>query len=386
MTKILRIRILAGDLDAYAGGPMFMSNFAMHLSNRGHDVSVICFDSPKSLYHSCNVSEIGRSPWRDSALIWRWSYQLDIKHIKKKITPEILHPADIVIGFEHLMLLHHNSLDSSTPLIYIPLSLIAPLEIESYGRSGFSRKLGTSLFHKLQVWAMNNAASTVRFTKLSCGMLDEYFTNEAHARYQVIPIPIDIPEYIEPKSSGKPIRFLSVGRLTSSKNASLFLSSLCNLADYEWELDIVGDGPERKNLEDTAKSLGIASRIHFLGRVPDVCDSYKEADLFLFSSKLDNSPLVLLEAMSYGVPCLAMRANGSTYRNANEEIITDKVDGLLAANEEEFREIIRTILEDPSQLSALGKTARDTVSQRNSWNAFFIELEKIMFKDSGNME
>ena len=380
MTDTLRIRILAGDLSAFAGGPMFMSDFAIQLADRGHDVSVICFDASDRLSQSCNVNAIVRSPWRDTAIIWRWSYQLDIQHIKRKMKLKMLQPADIVIGFEHLMLLPHHALDSSTPMIYIPLSLIAPLEVKSYGRSGFSQQIGMSLFHKLQVWAIRNAATTIRFTQTSCKMLNEYYADEVQAQYRVIPISIDIPERIEQKPLGVPIRFLSLGRLTDSKNAALLLKSLGDLIDYDWQLDIVGEGPEKENLENLATTLGIASRVRFLGRVEHVSDSYKNADLFLFPSKLDNSPLVLLEAMSFGVPCLAMKANGSTYQNANEEIIAHKEDGLLASSEQDFREILRAILKDPGVLSKLGQTARETVSHRNSWSAFCGELEKTMIE------
>jgi len=375
MKKSLRIRVLAGDLAQYAGGPLFKASLIEHLVNRGHEVSVICFDAHDQLKKICNVYEIGRSPWRDHAFVWNWAYQLDMLHIKRMMKPKMLQPADIVIGFEHLMFLHHNALDSTTPLIYIPLSLIAPLEIQSYGRAKFSRNMGIKLFHKLQVWGLNNSALTIRFTKKSCKMLDQYYGSEIHPDYLVSPIAVDIPEHVEDRSIGNAIRFLSVGRLTESKNASLILEALGKLKDYKWCLEVVGEGPERNSLIELASTLGISNRISFPGRVSDVADSYKQANLFLFASKLDNSPLVILEAMGQGVPCLAMNDNGTTYRNANEEIINNRTDGLLAADEYEFGELLREILEEPSILVSLGRSARMIVSNRNSWDAFCGELE-----------
>jgi glycosyltransferase involved in cell wall biosynthesis len=84
------------------------------------------------------------------------------------------------------------------------------------------------------------------------------------------------------------------------------------------ELDVVGDGPLRKSLEELAHSLGIASRIRFLGALPEHAleELLDRAHLFVQPSVVarngntDGIPVALMEAMACGVPVVASRVSG----------------------------------------------------------------------------
>src|SRR5207253_2603448 len=121
----------------------------------------------------------------------------------------------------------------------------------------------------------------------------------------------------------------------------------------------------RGELEQTAARLGLRERVTFHGFQPETDSWYRRADLFLFPAKLENSPLVLLEAMSYAVPCLALKADGIHYRNANAEVIRHGVNGLLAEGESDFQVQLRSALEDPAALGGLGLAARAVVEQKH---------------------
>ena len=115
----------------------------------------------------------------------------------------------------------------------------------------------------------------------------------------------------------------------------------------------------------------------FHGQRDDVHIFYRQADLFVFPSRLENSPLVLLEAMSYSVPTLSIRTDGRRYINANHEIITADQDGFLAKNEDDFVERLRDLLGSPEQLREIGNQARKTVEKRNRWQDHIQGYERI---------
>lgn len=68
---------------------------------------------------------------------------------------------------------------------------------------------------------------------------------------------------------------------------------------------LVGDGPERRRIEEQARTLGIRDRVHFGGARDDVAQLMISAmDVFLFPSKREGMPLVLIEAQAAGLPCV----------------------------------------------------------------------------------
>lgn len=103
------------------------------------------------------------------------------------------------------------------------------------------------------------------------------------------------------------IRFLSVGRLTRLKGLDVALKALAGLKAYEWTLDVLGEGSERESLKSLAVSLGIAERVHFLGDKDrqEVERYMAESSCLLFPSFSEGMGLVVLEALSIGLPVIA---------------------------------------------------------------------------------
>jgi L-malate glycosyltransferase len=85
-------------------------------------------------------------------------------------------------------------------------------------------------------------------------------------------------------------------------------------------LYLVGDGPLRNNLEILARALRV-SHIIFCGALPNekVAECYKQADIFVNGSVLDNAPLSILEAMASGVPVVTTAAGGIPHMVKHEE-------------------------------------------------------------------
>ena len=90
-------------------------------------------------------------------------------------------------------------------------------------------------------------------------------------------------------------------------------------------LVLVGDGPDRPLAEREAEALGIASRVRFLGKVEDVAQALRWADLYLLPSDVESFGLSALEALATGVPVVG------TNRGGLPEVVEHGVSGFLGA-------------------------------------------------------
>lgn len=95
-----------------------------------------------------------------------------------------------------------------------------------------------------------------------------------------------------------PPLLLSVGRLTVQKDPLMLLEAVAGLKDRPWRLAMLGDGPLRSACEQRTRDLGIADRVEFTGFRPDPAPWFDQASLFLLSSRYEELPAVLVEAMA----------------------------------------------------------------------------------------
>jgi glycosyltransferase involved in cell wall biosynthesis len=80
----------------------------------------------------------------------------------------------------------------------------------------------------------------------------------------------------------------------------------------EIRLSVAGDGIEQAEMEELARSLGVADQVDFLGRVPHETMKalFQNSDALVFTSLRDSFGSVVLEAMSYGLPVIALNHQG----------------------------------------------------------------------------
>jgi glycosyltransferase involved in cell wall biosynthesis len=129
------------------------------------------------------------------------------------------------------------------------------------------------------------------------------------------------PDWVQaPKKllPGDPVRFLFVGRMIEGKGVAHLLSAAKLLEmhlgrEAQFELVLVGDGPERERYQRLAGELGLQDRVRFTKFVnPDqVWKYYARAHVFVLPTLHDNWPLVVPEAMSAGLPVLVSKYAGS---------------------------------------------------------------------------
>lgn len=132
---------------------------------------------------------------------------------------------------------------------------------------------------------------------------------------------------------------ICVGRLEYQKDMSMLIRAwrLVVEKEMEWTLDIWGQGSEYSDLKDLIKELELEHNVFLRGVTDDVTKEYEKASLFVLASRYEGFALVLLEAMSMGLPCISFDISGCN------NVIDDGTNGLLAKKRSE-KVLAETIL------------------------------------------
>ena len=126
------------------------------------------------------------------------------------------------------------------------------------------------------------------------------------------------------------------------------------------DLLMVGDGPLRDDLTALTATLGVKSRVKFVGVQSNVNDWLRASHVFALTSVSEAASLTLLEAMATGLPVVVTAVGG------NPEIVRTGVDGLLFPRGDAAAgaECLRQLLRDPELAARLGKSGRARVAER----------------------
>jgi len=177
-------------------------------------------------------------------------------------------------------------------------------------------------------------------------------------------------EYCPLPASGGPLLLLSVGRLIEKKGFGNLLASARILRErgHNFKLEIIGNGPLRKSLEDQAKRAGLADVVSFLGAQPqeEVRLAFKRAAIFVlpcviaFDGDRDGIPTVLLEAMAVGTPVVSTSVSGIP------ELINSGRNGLLVKPKDPrlLADAIEQLLASPQLRKDLSLAGRESIEER----------------------
>lgn len=133
------------------------------------------------------------------------------------------------------------------------------------------------------------------------------------------------------------VLLIYVGRLAVEKDVERLIDQFAVALDITANIHllIVGDGPSRQELEQHARDLGLADKVHFSGAIPyeDVPRYMAAADIFATASVSEVHPLTVIEAMATGLPVVAVSSPGivDTVESGKTGLLTTRPDGGLAA-------------------------------------------------------
>lgn len=127
-------------------------------------------------------------------------------------------------------------------------------------------------------------------------------------------------------------KIVSIGRLEYQKGYDTLIKVFHELYKKypDWVVEIYGEGTLKEELERQIAKYDLSACFHLRGTMENVLEKLREASFFVMSSRFEGFPMVLLEAMSQGVPCISFDCP-----NGPSDIITHEQDGLLVENQNE---------------------------------------------------
>lgn len=164
---------------------------------------------------------------------------------------------------------------------------------------------------------------------------------------------------------------LNIGRLTQDKRQDVLIKIWSEVKNkQDWQLWIVGDGEEKEKLQMLIVELNLEQSVKLLPARKNIEEIYQQASVFAFSSQYEGFGMVLLEAMSFGIPCISFDCPSGP-----RDVIKNNVNGYLIenANTEQYVILLEKLIHmDLEELQQYGRAAYDFVQQ---WDNGKIEEE-----------
>jgi glycosyltransferase involved in cell wall biosynthesis len=208
---------------------------------------------------------------------------------------------------------------------------------------------------------------------------------------QADPVPVEvIPNGVDtvffcpaPEKAADPgeVRFLFAGRFQSQKNLFVLLDQFAVTArrsSRSLRLTLIGDGPQRAELEAHAQGLGIANLVEWCGWLdkPGLRDAYQCAQVFLNPSLYEGMPNTVLEAMACGLPVIASRVIG------NDEVVEHDATGLLfdLDRPDDLAAAMSELANAPARRASMGKLARQRACDNYSWDTTAARYAQLLVR------
>jgi colanic acid/amylovoran biosynthesis glycosyltransferase len=269
----------------------------------------------------------------------------------------------VIVGrwMERGGLRHVHAHFSSTVALIATRAFSITMSATMHGPDEFTDPAGYWLREKIEA-----AAFLVAISEYGRSQLMNACDFEQWNKLEVVPLGIESPVLTgRPfRDDPDPFQIFYVGRLAPVKGVHVLIAAVdCLLKEgRDVRLRVIGDGPDRWKLEADVKRRDLNSRVVFEGQIhtDQVRVLLKEADVFALSSFAEGVPVVLMEAMSMMIPCVAPQIGGIP------ELIRNGIEGLLVppSNHEELARAIALLMEDPTLRRRLGEAGRKQVLER----------------------
>ena len=224
-----------------------------------------------------------------------------------------------------------------------PMVLTYHTDYEDYVHYlALSRKFGRFLLKRYIGYVSSFMTYVICPTDKTAGILASYHLK---TKMRIIPTGLDLERFtkaadetaldaIRDKYSIAPdtSTIVYVGRLGKEKNLSQVIDYLSSFKDRNFQFIIVGDGPDRREIEEHVQKSAIADRTIFTGMIvqESIPDFYRLGDLFISASTSETQGLTYIEAMAVGTPLLCRKDK------CLEGVVEDGINGFLFESREEF--------------------------------------------------
>jgi glycosyltransferase involved in cell wall biosynthesis len=206
-------------------------------------------------------------------------------------------------------------------------------------------------------------------------------------RFVVIRLGIELDERVSPDQNGRgeSRRYLGIpgdrfavgwiGRMTAVKRTDDVLVAFKRLRDggVDAVLCMVGDGPDRLQLERRAHELGVIRDTVFLGYQEDVAPLYAAFDALVLPSGNEGTPVSVIEALAAELPVVATRVGGVP------DVVRDGEDGFLveAGATDDLADRLAQLARDPALRARMGKRGRERVLPRYAVDRLVDDVDEL---------
>jgi glycosyltransferase involved in cell wall biosynthesis len=367
-----KIKILRVIARLNMGGPaLHVAYLTEGLTKRGYDTTLVAgslargedsmaFVADEHGVEIVQIDELGReiSPLRDLMATIR------LARLIRKERPQILHT--------------HTAKAGTVGRVAALLagSRRPPIVVHTFHGHvlrGYFGPMRSLLFRLLERWL---AAGTTALVAVSPQVRDDLVALGVapRERFVVIRLGIELDERVAPEQNGRSEsrRYLGIlgerfavgwiGRMTAVKRTDDVLVAFKSLRDsgVDAVLCMVGDGPDRPQLEQRAHELGVARDTIFLGYQENVSPFYAAFDVLVLPSGNEGTPVSVIEALAAERPVVATRVGGVP------DVVRDGEDGFLveAGATDDLADRLGRLARDPALRARMGTLGRDRVLPR----------------------
>jgi len=330
-------------------------------SNRIHERFTIYRYNPLNIYHTYyagNQIEIIKPIWHGIDL-WNPHSYFVIREILRKEKPDVVHTHNIggvslsaFLAIRSLHIPHVHTLHDYS--LHCPRATM----MHANGKICTSPNIACKFYNSIKKIL---AQSPDLVTAPSNYILDDHNKHGffKKAPFKKVSLGITIPDNILCSKPVDIIHILYVGQIVKHKGVALLIKAFRHIESDHVILHIVGKGPD---FDECQRLSSGDNRILFHGFVPaeQLDNLYRTAHFLVVPSVwLDNSPMVIYEAFSYGLPVIGSRIGGIP------ELIVNGKNGFLVEpdNVFELAAAMNELITNPSRMRLLSESARDTAQQ-----------------------
>lgn len=383
----VRICVVAGTFHPEIGGPpTYLYRLLPALVERGYEITVVTygdiagkFEYPYQVVRVSRQRSIPMRLLRFTGQVWRAVRRCDLIFVNGYgLPPAVINlwlrkpmVIKLVGDFAWEYAVRHNLIDRSE-------------NIDDFQQR--RHRFVVRLLRGLQRWYTNRAQAVIVPSRYLAGMVQGW--GVPAAKLQVIYNAVDgmayerLPDRAGARQeldlNGKVI--LTAARLTPWKGVDRLIILLPYLRELvpDANLVVVGDGPERVNLERQARQMGVCDAVRFAGQVPRdrVALYLRAADVFVLHSGYEGLPHIILEAMLAGTPVVASAKGGIP------ELVEDGVTGRLVSwgDETQLRDALLEALSNSVKAVSWAELARARIERDFNWAGLVERTASLLYQ------
>jgi glycosyltransferase involved in cell wall biosynthesis len=316
------------------------------------------------------VAAGGRGPLRDAVKAAGARF-IQLRNLRRPVNPlrDLLALLELIslMRRERPDIVHANS--SKAGVLGRLAAVAARVPIRIFTVHGWAFRAYSGLASWAYLWADRLAE---RWTTVTICVAEQERSSGVAARTcregrtVVIQNAVDVAAALRAGLNGGIPRVVSVGRLKAPKDYVTLTRAFAALPSGSFEAMIVGDGPDRPEVENELVRLGLAKAVRLLGERTDVSELLAGSDVFVLSSASEGLPLSVEEAMAAGLPVVASAVGGVP------ELVVDGETGFLVppGEAERLAEALGMLLGDPALRRRMGRSGRARAEELFDLTAF----------------